>query len=176
MNIFSRIITGALLASTALASPALAIHPHIERQNPSKEAVDRLIRRSESVGVAFFNENSGPGAAEACSDGAFGMTNTSRQVLLCLEKHGDNWIELTDTIRHELVHIAQGCKGDGKRLVPLVEGRKQEYLNYADGYLGWGITQNYKPGLWEIEGEAFTLAHILNSEEIGDLVVVYCGS
>jgi hypothetical protein len=176
MNIFSRIITGALLASTALASPALAIYPHIERQNPSKEAVNRLIQRSESVGVTFFNEDSGPGAAEACSDGAYGMANTDRQVLLCLGKHGDNWIEITDTMRHELVHVAQGCKGDGKQLLPLVEGKEQEYLDYADGVLGWPIALGYEPELWEIESEAFTLAHLLNSEEIGDLVVLYCGS
>lgn len=174
MNLFSKVIAGALAASALLSTPVLAIHPHIERQNPTEASVDRLIERSEAVGVTFFTEESGPAAAEACGKSAFGMANTDRQVLICVGRHEGDWEELTDTLRHELVHIAQGCKANGQGLEPIVEGKEQEYLEYADGYLGWTIALSYKPEVWEIEAEAFTMAHLLSSEQVGDLVVKYC--
>ena len=176
MNLFSKVVAGALAASALLSTPALAIHPHIERQDPSKESIDRLISRSQEVGVTFFTEESGPVVAEACKESAYGMANLDRQVLLCMERHGSDWIELTDTLRHELVHIAQGCKGNGQGLEPLVEGKEQEYLDYADGYLGWPIALGYEPELWEVEAEAFTMAHLLTPEQVGDLVVHYCSA
>lgn len=176
MNLFSKVLAGAIAATALISSPALAIYPHIERQDPSKESIQRLIQRSEAVGVAFFSEDSGPKAAELCQEKAYGMANLDKQVLLCLHRHGDDWIELTDTLRHELIHVAQSCKGKGKELIPLQEGKEQEYLGYADGYLGWPITLGYEPELREIEAEAFTMAHLLTPEQVGDLVVHYCSA
>ena len=176
MNLFSKVLAGAIAATTLISSPALAIYPHIERQNPSKESIDRLIERSAAVGVTFFTEESGPAAAEVCNKSAFGMANTDKQFLICLGRHADDWEELTDTLRHELIHVAQGCKGNGQALEPLIEGKEQEYLDYADGYLGWPIALGYEPELWEIEAEAFTMAHLLTPEDVGDLVVHYCSA
>lgn len=176
MKLFSRIIAGALVASTMLASPALAIHPQIERQNPSQEDMDALVARTSSVGVTFFTEESGEHAANLCSSpGRFGVANVQKQVLICIGNHKGDWEELTDTMRHELIHIAQGCKGEGKRLVPLVENYTADYLKFTDDYLGWNVRKNYKPNLWPIEAEAFSMAHVLSSEQIGDIVVKYCG-
>lgn len=170
MNFFTKLAALALTATLAAPQAALAIHPHIQRQNPSLGAATRLRQRAEAVGVTFFTEQDGGYAAQVCRKGAYGMANSQKQVLICLGRHGDDWQELTDTLRHELVHIAQFCHGG-----PLHPERTAELLRYTDGVLGWNVRGNYPPKAWAMEAEAFTFAHLWTSEQIGDLLEEHCG-
>jgi len=175
MKIFSRIAAAALAALAVTGTPALAMRPGIERQNPSSGEVERLMATAERVGVTFFTEDDGVNAAEACEKNVFGMANTDLQVLLCVDNHDGDWVELTDTLRHELVHIAQFCNGGLQEARMLRPDLYQDYLDYADDYLGWGIQQNYPQAAWGFEGEAFSLAFALTGSQIEDLLIEYCG-
>ena len=154
------------LTLTALAAPAQA--HHVPQQPARQEATRQLIRTAERAGIVVFTDQS-PSARGHCTAGLFGKANDRKQLLICVANHGNDVDELADTIRHELFHNAQYCKGG--LIYPHL---KEQSLAVARDRLHMPMGQ-YKPQQYYQEAEARAAAQLLSEEEIGTIVTHYCG-
>ena len=176
MKLFSRLSAlalGALSTVSVFGSAAHAIYPGIARQNPSEAEVASLVRVAESVGVAIYTENNHEWTREKCKEGMYGMAIQFRDgrkfVALCVGNHGGDWEELTDTLRHEMTHIAQYCN-DG-----LLDPQNNARYMAGTREIGWDIQGTYPRKSWAVEAEAFYFAHYFNEATIGKIVTAACG-
>ena len=126
-----------------------------------------LSNVAKDLGVKLYRD-----VPSVCDQKAYGMATTEYQLVVCLENHGGNLVELADTIRHEMIHIAQYCRGNGE--IALLTTRPSTHLRYAVEVLGWDILGQYDREDWLAEGEAFSLAHIMEEHEIAELLIDNC--
>ena len=135
-----------------------------------------LLQTARGLGVQFFTENSNAESAKACKSGAYGYATSKFQLLLCVKNHKGDTVELADTIRHELIHIAQYCKAartgasDAALLYP---AHSDGFIAYAQEQLHWHIL-GYDTKDWGNEAEARSLAHLLNEKEVAYLLRRNC--
>ena len=122
---------------------------------------------AKELGVKLYRD-----VPSVCDKKAYGMATSEYQLVVCLENHGNNLIELADTVRHEMIHIAQYCRGNGE--IALLTTKPNAHLRYAVEVLGWNITEQYEKEYWLAEGEAFSLAHIMEEHEIAELLIDNC--
>ena len=176
MKLFSRITAlalGALSTATVFGSAAHAIHPGIARQNPSQAQGLGLIETAASVGVPVYTENNHEWTREQCKEGMYGIAvqfrDGSKSVSLCIDNHNGDWEELTDTLRHEMIHIAQYCNGG------LLDPQNNARYLAGTQEIGWDIQGTYPRRSWAAEAEAFYFAHYLNETTIGGVVASTCG-
>lgn len=76
---------------------------------------------------------------------------------------------MADTIRHELIHAVQYCLGRDV-IHPQYE---EQYISDAQEHLHWNIL-GYEPSKWGGEAEARVLAHILEEEDIAEMLLQAC--
>jgi len=172
MKLFSR-IAGATLAATCLLGAASAVSAHhIPRQPYVATETMMLLEEAQRVGVSIFTDKTTP---KACKEGLFGAANARNQLLICITNHNDNTQELADTIRHELIHTAQFCKGRrvGATSALLYPELTDEALQGAIE-LHMPVDQ-YTPAQYAMEAEARVLAQIYEEEQIAAVLRRECG-
>jgi len=171
MNIFQR-TAAAVLSSLCLLGSAAAVNAHHVQQQPYVPAETKmLLQVAQSVGISIFTDKTSP---EACKEGLFGAANNKNQLLICTANHGDDSDELADTIRHELIHSAQYCKG---RRVGATSALL--YPELTDKVLQGAIelhmpVDQYAPAQHAAEAEARVLAQIYEEEQIAAVLRREC--
>lgn len=164
-------------AATALAGclAAIGFASASYAGNYFSEDVDFLIRNRMIenlilLGGSFYTD--GNWCREA---GVMGYADRDKSVVACVENHGGDREELMDTIRHELVHVAQGCKArrEGERYAALRPDLTIFYQGYARDYLGWNRL-GYNMEQWDTESEARVLAQVLDESAIIQVLLAEC--
>ena len=156
-----------LLTLLALAAPVRA--HHIEQQPFDKEGVEGLLQTAREVGVKVRTERSGPQFAKHCKrDGILGGATRNGYLLICVDNHGEDVDELADTIRHEVLHLAQFCRGG-----LLQPGMKEPNLEFAVNGLHMP-TGNYDKKDYYKEAEARVGAHYLSEQGVADTLLRAC--
>lgn len=173
MTLFFRLATTALTGLCALGMVGAAQAHHVQQQPYVASETRSLLQTARGLGVQVFTDKEAPGA---CKEGLFGAANIKSQLLICANNHGGNVQELADTVRHELVHIAQYCKAartgasDAALLYP---AHSDGFIAYAQEQLHWHIL-GYDTKDWGNEAEARSLAHLLNEKEVAYLLRRNC--
>lgn len=173
MDLAHRITATALAAAVTLGTvaPVAAAKP-VPQQPYSETELNLLLRAVTQTGHAILSEDSGPGAAEACTEGGMlGAANTSKQLLLCVRSHkGDN-DELADTARHEVVHLVQFAKGrcHGATAALINPNMAAENLAFAQEVLRMPMDR-YAASQHYLEAEARTLAQVMDESQIAELL------
>lgn len=155
------------LAVFGFASAAFAGNYFFE---PDLSGSDVLISALNSVGGELLLDD------PSCEAGPLGFYRRGAQeVVACLINHQGDIRELHNTIRHEVVHMAQGCKATrlGVRYVALREELAIFYQDYAREYLGWNRL-GYNMEQWTTEAEARVLAEVMDQHGIVDLLLKEC--
>jgi len=171
MSIFTKAATTALtgLAIFGFASAAFAHH---SRHQPFVESESvALLRVVQATGHKVFLD-AGPCLKEKK---LFGFATATGALVICTEAHGDDKAELADTIRHEALHLAQFCKGRkrGATAALLAPGLIQKSRRIAvDLHMP---VKSYKPGKRDSEAEARAMAHVLEEEQVADILIAHCG-
>lgn len=171
MNLFSR-IAAATLAAIAVAGPASA---KPEPQAYNARTTKALVSLVERNGVRVFIDD--PYCSKDDNEGRLmGAATSNRELLLCVENHGGDYPELADTVRHEIVHLAQYCKGRtvGATIATLSPRHSNAWLEHAINELNMP-TDLYDKSQWRVEAEARVLAQYLTDGQIGGLYNEYCG-
>lgn len=171
MTLFTRIATTALAATCLLGQVGAAQAHHIKQQPFVKAETMQLLRSARAAGIQIFTEGD-PSTRGQCRDGLYGMANNSRQLLICVSNHGDDVDELADTIRHELIHSAQFCKGNGRNAL-LYPEQADTFLDLARNQLHMPMDR-YKPAKHAAEAEARVLAHVMEEHEVAAELSRYC--
>lgn len=172
MTFFTRIATTALAATCLLGQVGAASAHHVQQQPYVASETRSLLQTARSMGVQVFTEKEAPGA---CKDGLFGAANTQHQLLICVANHNGDANELADTIRHELVHIAQFCKGRnvGATSALLYPDLRDKALVGARDHLHMPM-DSYEPRKHAGEAEARVLAQIYDEHQIATLLRRHC--
>jgi len=172
MTLFTRLATTALAGFCALGMVGAAQAHHTQQQPYVVSETRSLLQAATSLGVQVFTDKEAP---EACKDGLLGMANGSHQLLLCVDNHANDMDELADTIRHELVHIAQFCKGRkvGATSALLYPELRDKALAGARDHLHMPMDR-YEPRKHAAEAEARVLAQIYEERQIAALLKRHC--
>ena len=172
MTFFTRIATTALAATCLLGQAGTAKAHHVPQQPYAVSETRSLLQVATSNGVQVFTEKDAP---EACKKGAYGYANNQHQLLICISNHRGDMNELADTVRHELVHIAQYCKGRklGATSALLYPELRDKALVGARDYLHMPMDQ-YSPNKHAAEAEARVLAQVYEEHQIAALLKRHC--
>jgi len=155
------------LAVFGFASAAFAGNYFFE---PDLSESEQLIENLFLVGGQLHLDH------EICETGVLGAyRRDTKEVVACVINHQGNIMELHDTIRHEAVHMAQGCKAErlGVKRVALREDLAIFYQDYARDYLGWNRL-GYNMEQWTTEAEARVLAAVMGQHGIVGLLLEEC--
>ena len=174
MTFFTRITSAALAGLCVFGAVGTAYAHHLPRQ-PFVEAETRsLLNAARQSGIQIFTDQGR--AAEHCKKGLYGAANTDNQLLICTANHGEDMVELADTIRHELIHSAQFCKGRnrGATQALLYPEDADKFLELARDQLHMPM-KSYEPSKYFSEAEARVLAHMLDEHQVADLLKEHCG-
>ena len=171
MTFFQR-TAAAVLSSLCLLGSAAAVNAHhVPQQSYVASETKMLLDTARSVGISIFTDKTAPGV---CKEGLFGAANNKNQLLICIANHGDNTDELADTIRHELIHSAQYCKG---RRVGATSALL--YPELTDKAMQGAVelhmpVDQYTPVQYATEAEARVLAQIYEEEQIATVLRREC--
>jgi len=169
MTLFTRLTAAALAATCAVGAATAALaHHRTDRQPYVHEETMGLLATARRAGIQIFTDRSNS-TKGLCREGLYGMANSNNQLLLCVENHGGDMVELADTVRHELIHNAQFCKGG--MIHPEL---KDKMLAAARDELHMPMDK-YEPRKYYREAEARVLAHLMDEHEVADLVTKHCG-
>ena len=152
-----------LTALLASATPAIASPYSAVRSN-------HLTRVVESAGVTFKTWH------KYCDEsGSYGFFQPSKRLMVvCVANHYENgkmdYYELGDTLRHESIHVAQACYGNGEPKPILSWTQIAKYSN--NNILS--IVQRYPADRQHVEYEAFTGAATMNNTQISKIVRDFC--
>ena len=175
MTFFSRLATTALAATVVFgaATAAYAHHPH--RQPYVAAETKSLLQAARTTGITLFTDETGNARRVCQREGLLGAANTSSQLLICVKNHQGDTAEMADTIRHELVHSAQFCKGRkvGATSALLYPEQSAKMLKFARQFLHMPMDK-YEPSKYASEAEARVLAHLLDEHQIASLLKEHC--
>ena len=152
-----------VLALCASASPAIASPHSLLRSN-------HLTRAVESAGVTFKTWH------KYCdTNQTYGFFQPSTRLLVvCVNNHYENgemdYHELGDTLRHESIHVAQSCYGNGEPKPILSWTQIAKYSN--SNILS--IVQRYPADRQHVEYEAFTAAATMTNTQVSKIVKDWC--
>lgn len=158
---FKKLLT--VLTVCAATTPAFADTYSVVRNAP----LTRTIEQAGTV-VKLWDP--------ICSErGSFGAYYPKKNTLVvCVSNHRDNGVmdyaELGDTLRHEAIHVAQTCYGNGTPKPILSWTQIAKYSNNRI----LSIVQRYKPEHQHLEYEAFTSAAVMTNEQITKIVRDFC--
>ena len=150
-----------VVALCASVSPAFASPHSLLRQNS-------LTRAVEASGVTVLTSH------PECEDSYGFYKPASKLMVICVSNHYEHgkmdYAELGDTLRHESIHVAQVCNGNGKP-VPILSWN--QIAKYSNNRI-LSIVQRYKPSHQHIEYEAFTSAAIMTNTQVAKVVRDFC--
>lgn len=167
MKFFTRLATTALAGLCAFGAASAAYAHHLPRQPFVESETISLMRSARATGISIFLD-SNPGAKSSCRAGLLGMANSAKQLLICVENHRGDTVGLADTIRHELIHSVQYCKGG-----LIYPNLRDKNLALARDQLHMPMNKYPKASYYR-EAEARALAHTLKEDRIAELVTTYC--
>lgn len=172
MTFFQRTAAAVLSSLCLLGAAATVNADHVPQQSYVASETKMLLDTARSVGISIFTDKTSP---KACKEGLYGAANSRNQLLICIASHGDDVNELADTIRHELIHSAQYCKG---RRVGATSALL--YPELTDKALQGAIqlhmpVDKYSPSQRASEAEARVLAQIYEEEQIAAVLRRECG-
>ena len=172
MTFFTRLATTALTGFCALGMVGAAQAHHVTQQPYVEAETAHLLRTARAVGVRVFTDANTP---KPCRSGAYGYANTKHQLLICVKNHAGDMNEMADTIRHELVHIAQYCKGRkaGATSALLYPELRDKALVGARDHLHMPMDK-YTPSKYAAEAEARVLAQIYEEHQVATLLKRHC--
>lgn len=165
MKLFSALAAAAIAVTGALA-PAAEAHHLGYRHEYNAASWTHLAETIEDHGVQIWLD------AKYCEEnGLLGMAikgqDGSMHMLICRDNHNDNYNEMADTFRHEVVHLIQYCKGErnGATIATLYPDQAEESLRIARDYLHMPMGA-YDKEKWINEAEARVMAFVLDEREI----------
>ena len=152
-----------VVALCASVSPAIA-SPYTDVRT------NHLTRVVESAGISFSTWD--PYCEES---GGYGFFQPSkRKMVVCVSNHYENgkmdYYELGDTLRHEAIHVAQVCNGNGTAKAILSWNQIAKYSN--NNILS--IVQRYPVDRQHVEYEAFTGAATMTNTQVAKIVRDFC--
>ena len=172
MTIFNKIAATALAVVTAFgAASAAYAKPALQpfNQDSSRALLDTL----KADGVKVFVDD------EFCfredNAGLLGVATSDERLLLCVRNHQGDHDELADTLRHEVVHLAQYCKGRrvGATIATLQPQHTEDYVRHAIEELAMPA-QAYDRSKRAVEAEARVMAQYLTDAQTVELYSRYC--
>lgn len=166
-------ILGLALAATTAVALAAPVQAAPVRLDTSKEAVLGLVKVAENLGIRFQVDT------DECKQtkSLMGYMAAPHMVMtVCAENHqvyGDMALpNFADTVRHELLHAAQFCKATHSSNI-LFPDQVEQAVAYAQEELEWDIL-GYPTHQWDAEGEARTVAHLVDEEKVGEILDTAC--
>jgi hypothetical protein len=130
------------------------------------------IRLAKEYGIDIFSEDS----LDAYKDNILGGYRLStRNIILYNTPELENFNDLHDsTLKHELIHAIQHCKGRGQRLSPLIN-----YISLIDCVAEKKINVNFIKSYYSKEDvpselDAYCLENDISYEEIDVLLNKFC--
>ena len=172
MTLFNKIAASALAAVTAFGA-ASAAYAKPALQPYSQDGSRRLLDTIKADGVQVFVDD------EFCfrkeNRGLLGVATSDERMLLCVKNHGGDQDELADTLRHEVVHLAQYCKGRlvGATIATLQPQHTRAYVRHAIEELNMP-TGAYDQSKWAVEAEARVFAQYLTDAQTAEVYNHYC--
>ena len=150
-----------LTALLASATPAIASPYSLLRSNQLTQVV-------EDSGITVLTNH------EECID-SYGFFSPSRNLMvICVSQHYENgkmdYRELGDTLRHESMHVAQSCYGNGTPKPILSWNQIAKHSNSRI----LSLVQRYPADRQHVEYEAFTSASVLTNTQVAKIVKDFC--
>ena len=104
---------------------------------------------------------------------AYGFATPTRRLVICVDNHKGDLVELGDTIRHEAFHLAQFCKArrvgaTAALIFPDRKGMMEEAIR-----LGMPV-QHYQERQHATEAEARVIAHEMDADQIAVILEEEC--
>jgi len=170
MSFFTKAATTALAGCVIFGFASAASAHHMRQQPFVKANVNALLRVVKATGHRIYS------GGELCEKRKLmGAAFRDKQLLVCVDNHKGDLDELADTVRHEVIHLAQMCKARrvGATSAVLVPNVIEESVAFAQEHLHWNRL-GYNRSKWNTEGEARTMAHFLNESQVAELLVDEC--
>lgn len=171
-NLFKKIAATALAGLAVLGSASSAFaRPQLRPYD--QEGARVLLDTVRGDGVSVYIDD------EYCfkpeNRGLFGAATRDKKLLLCVKNHGGDLPELADTLRHEVVHLAQYCKGRivGASIATLQPQHTKAYVRHAIEVLNMPADL-YDPNKWAVEAEARVFAQYMDERQVASLYNQYC--
>jgi hypothetical protein len=166
-------ILGLALAATTAVTLAAPAQAHELRTDSTEQSVKALMNTAQGLGIRFQVNT------QECRDteGLMGYMEAPHMVTtLCVDNHraygAQAFNALADTVRHELVHVAQFCKATHSTNI-LFPGEVRKAVEFAQVHLGWHIL-GYPTHQWDSEAEARAIAHEVNDIQVGRILNRAC--
>ena len=119
-----------------------------------------LLEYHESLGGRVYVDSS------ACDDPRVLGMKQGVSIHICVENSKGDAAVIADTIRHEVWHMVQACKGG-----PITSNKVMAIGEaYAKGWTGNG----YDEDVWHIEAEAYFAAATFTPQEIKNALDNFC--
>ena len=168
MKFFTRAATTALTGLVIFGFASAAFAQRLERQSFDAVKVNFLLRTATETGHTVFR------GGEPCEDGVYGFATSTKQLLICVDNHGNNLDELADTVRHEAFHLAQFCKARrvGASMALIFPDLNDEALELARD-LGMPM-ERYDERQHPFEAEARAAAFALDEHRIAAILEAEC--
>ena len=143
-----------LIAAVALSTLCI---PQVEAQ--AFTSID-LLEYHEALGGRVYVDSA------ACEDPQVMGMKQGVSIHICAENAKGDAAEIADTIRHEVWHMVQACKGG-----PITSNQVAIMGEaYAKGWTGEG----YDADVWHIEAEAHFAAATFTPQEIKNALDKFC--
>ena len=145
----------------SLIAASLALSTAVAPVQASTFTEMDLLNYFEEVGGRVYFDS------QLCKESpAYGLMVGGNTIHICTAAHKGDTEELKDTIRHEVWHVVQACKGG-----PISQDPIQAIVKAnAQGWTG----QGYKPETWHFEAEAHLAAALLSAEQIKNAIDNTC--
>lgn len=142
----------------AIALSTLCIPQVNAAQQPFDEA--DLLEYHQELGGRVYIDSS------ACDNPNVMGMKQGVSIHICFENAQGNDEEILDTVRHEVWHMVQACKGG-----PVTSDQVSIMGEaYAKGWTG----QGYDPDVWHLEAEAHFAAASFTPQEIKNALQRFC--
>lgn len=156
----------ALTGFTLLGSASSAVA--LERLPFDETKLNNLLEVVRDTGHRVYS-----GGGPCDRRGVYGFATTTKQLIICVDNHGSDMVELADTIRHEAFHLAQFCKARrvGATAALIFPDRKDTLKDAVA--LGMPV-KRYQERQYAIEAEARVIAHEMDAEQIAAILEEEC--
>lgn len=159
----------ALTGSVLLGSASVAVAQKVKQQPFNEAGVNFLLRTVTETGHSTYS------GGEWCdTQRAYGFATANKQLVICVDNHGNDMDELADTVRHEAFHLAQYCKARrvGASMALIFPEAVDDSMALARD-LGMPM-QRYDQAQYAFEAEARAAAFALNERQIAAVLKEEC--
>ena len=145
----------AFIAAVALSTLCI---PQVEAAEVFTEA--DLLEHHVKLGGRVYIDSA------ACDDKRVMGMKQGVSIHICQANHEGNVDEMRDTIRHEVWHMVQACKGG-----PITQ---HEVAMIGEAYQKGWTGDGYSKDHWHLEAEAYFVAATFNAQEIKQGLDNFC--